>query len=275
MTMIKIDYIEPSTSAWKAWRKKCDEETLTLIDSVKKGNSPTINNLYKKAKTFIIRSDSPFHGKCAYCESLIISNQPGDVEHYRPKGKITDSENKVITIKNKKGVDIEHPGYYWLAYCHKNLLPSCIDCNRPYRGNSGGTLVGKWNQFPVKGFRAQKPKELSREEPLIINPCEVDPAIHIEIDETGVLWHTSIEGQTTIEILGLNKRESLVRQRKKTYDDVTNKILAFAVLLVSKKDFVKEKGELEDIKKGIEPYTIAALKAIKDSQRSLSEVLSM
>ena len=170
---------------------------------------------------------------------------------------------------------INHPGYYWLAYNYKNLLPSCIDCNRPYKGNSGGILVGKWNQFPVKGFRALHPNEESREKPLIINPCEVDPSAHLDIDETGVLQYKSLEGKTTIEVFGLNTREALVIQRKKTYDAVKNRITAFILLLINKKDIRVEYSELDKIKKGEEPYSIAARKAINDSQILIAPFTAM
>lgn len=62
------------------------------------------------------RLEELFHGKCAYCESRYSSTRPMDVEHYRPKGRVAESEG--------------HPGYYWLAAEWTNLLPSCIDCNR-------------------------------------------------------------------------------------------------------------------------------------------------
>ncbi len=41
--------------------------------------------------------------------------RPVDVEHYRPKNAVADTE---------------HEGYWWLAMDWTNLLPSCIDCNR-------------------------------------------------------------------------------------------------------------------------------------------------
>jgi hypothetical protein len=31
--------------------------------------------------------------------------------------------------KAKGGKSVEHPGYFWLAYHWKNLLPSCAFCN--------------------------------------------------------------------------------------------------------------------------------------------------
>jgi hypothetical protein len=57
-----------------------------------------------------------YHGKCAYCERYYKL----DVEHYRPKGAISDENNKLL----------RKTGYYWLGYEWSNLLPSCISCNR-------------------------------------------------------------------------------------------------------------------------------------------------
>eukprot|EP01034_Spumella_vulgaris_P009128 gene9128-11597_t len=62
------------------------------------------------------RLDALFHGKCAYCETFYSASAPVDVEHYRPKGAVSENPN--------------HPGYWWLAMSWDNLLPSCIDCNR-------------------------------------------------------------------------------------------------------------------------------------------------
>jgi len=57
-----------------------------------------------------------YHGKCAYCERYYKL----DVEHYRPKGAISDENGNPIRAK----------GYYWLGYEWSNFLPSCISCNR-------------------------------------------------------------------------------------------------------------------------------------------------
>ena len=62
------------------------------------------------------RLEELFHGKCAYCETYYSASAPVDVEHYRPKGAVSE--------------DDKHPGYWWLAMAWDNLLPSCIDCNR-------------------------------------------------------------------------------------------------------------------------------------------------
>src|SRR5690349_1720738 len=60
--------------------------------------------------------DELFHGKCAYCESVYRAVDALDIEHYRPKGGVTE--------------DDDHPGYWWLAGVWSNLLPSCPPCNQ-------------------------------------------------------------------------------------------------------------------------------------------------
>lgn len=130
-----------------------------------------------------------FHGKCAYCETFYSSAQPMDVEHYRPKGALYE--------------DKSHTGYWWVAMDWENLLPSCIDCNRrrnqPTVETDGtenaGTQIqlgvsqldlfgsGKKDRFPIaeSGQRAQLPSDLlSLEKPLLLNPCNDDPALHLK-----------------------------------------------------------------------------------------------
>jgi uncharacterized protein (TIGR02646 family) len=67
------------------------------------------------------------HGKaCAYCGCHLPRNDRGDVEHFRPKGKVTS--------------DKTHGGYWWLAYSFDNYLLSCSICNR----------VRKRDRFPIR-----------------------------------------------------------------------------------------------------------------------------
>lgn len=114
-----------------------------------------------------------FGRKCAYCESLTLGTQPGDVEHYRPKAKVAvvDEETGEITTK---------PGYPFLAASWDNLLPSCIDCNRPrtqpeYDGAM--RVMGKANFFPlaVEGNRAGSEEALGNEAPLLLDRCIDNP----------------------------------------------------------------------------------------------------
>ncbi|CAL2088874.1 HNH endonuclease [Tenacibaculum sp. 190524A05c] len=83
-----------------------------------------------------------FHGKCAYCESKITAIYNGDIEHFRPKGKIKEA------IPSR-------PGYYWLASEWENLLFACPFCNQTntHEFKSGNIIeeavFGKLDQFPL------------------------------------------------------------------------------------------------------------------------------
>jgi len=130
--------------------------------------------------------DELFHGKCAYCESFFASTAPVDVEHYRPKGAVSE--------------DASHPGYWWLAMDWDNLLPSCIDCNRKRKQvtprlsarlltlrddrqgfNQGSLLLsGKKDSFPILGQRARSAaQDFAGEYPLLLDPCRDNPDEHL------------------------------------------------------------------------------------------------
>lgn len=124
--------------------------------------------------------EEAFHHKCAYCESSYGPVMPLDVEHYRPKAKVTVT---TLVDGKEKGV-LTPPGYYWLASEWTNLLPSCADCNRPRAQDLPDNLratAGKANQFPVKSEkrRAAKPGDEAREPRLLLHPYFDDPAEHL------------------------------------------------------------------------------------------------
>ena len=153
-----------------------------------------------------------FHCKCAYCEFNYAAGGPEDVEHFRPKGGVMDD-----------GV-LKKPGYYWLASEWTNLLASCTDCNRARQKLfSDGTheTSGKASYFPLrnKAKRWRDPEAACEEECLLINPCEVEPDLHIEFLEDGLIRAKLDEhgvesdlGKETIEVFGL-RRHSLVVER--------------------------------------------------------------
>jgi hypothetical protein len=271
--MIKINFAEPDTPEWRNWKVRCNAARQQLIVGMSNGILPSITNLYKEQKAALFAQDRNYYGKCAYCETLITANQPGDVEHYRPKGRITDSSNRRVLIKDAAGVDVPHPGYYWLAYDFANLLPGCMDCNRPSSGNSGGVLIGKWDQFPVNGMHATNPGEEMQEDPLIINPINDDPENHLEIDNLGLLNHKTAKGEMTIKTLGLNLRQGLVEERKRTYDAVKNSARLFLIALAMRADGSQHFDEMQKHKNGMRPYAIAGRKALKDFKNESKDIV--
>lgn len=157
-----------------------------------------------------------FGCKCAYCESKYEASQPAEVEHWRPKAAIEESDGTNSA-----------PGYYWLAAEWTNLFPVCIDCNRRrWQVMPGGQveLVGKGNLFPLKKpkVRIIKPGKEKAEDPLLLNPCEDRPAEHLDFSKVitdavvvaykradGLL---SDKGVVSINTYGLN-RHGLVQSR--------------------------------------------------------------
>ena len=149
-----------------------------------------------------------FHRKCAYCESLLLGNQPGDVEHYRPKKK--------VRLEPISGRSDEVPGYYWLAAQWENLLSSCADCNRPRKqeiDGSGVEVRGKANWFPLANEvrRAKDEKGIGKEPRLLVDPCVDDPAQHLMFDDDGSISARdgSAMGRATIRVCGLDRLELL------------------------------------------------------------------
>ena len=130
------------------------------------------------------------HGKCCYCESKFLNTSYGAVEHFRPKGGVTQKKEK------KKKTD--YPGYYWLAYEWSNLLFICTRCN-----------TDKSTYFPLENYnlRAKNHTQpITPELALIIHPALVDPSIHISFHDAIAVGITKV-GEITIDYVGLNRSD--------------------------------------------------------------------
>jgi uncharacterized protein (TIGR02646 family) len=144
-----------------------------------------------------------FHDKCAYCESKIASGFDWEVEHFRPKGEVTERP--------------DHSGYYWLAYEWSNLYPSCTHCNqrrcdKPRWGDDHTAETGgKASQFPLldETCRAMTHEDdLAMEQALLLDPCSDEPAELLSFSLLGdaVSVGENIKATTTIEVFQLNRR---------------------------------------------------------------------
>lgn len=148
-----------------------------------------------------------FHGKCAYCETPLVS-AIGDIEQFRPKAGVSEAP--------------DHPGYWWLANSWENLLIACQYCNRISKAEAGAdghsVAIGKHNRFPLmnESKRAYTPEaNLSLEQPLLLDPTVDDPTPHLTFSHDGHVFSDTDRGNVTISILGLN-RLHLVEQRRRT-----------------------------------------------------------
>src|SRR5687768_2662118 len=97
--MRKINFTEPADDHWKDWRARCGDATNNLVAAVAGGAKAQFSDaLYKEKKAVYMDLDGPFYGKCAYCESLIAADQPGDVDHYRPKARVTVNNYSTVSV---------------------------------------------------------------------------------------------------------------------------------------------------------------------------------
>lgn len=172
------------------------------------------------------------YGKCAYCE-VPLARFDWDVEHFRPKGRVKERP--------------DHPGYYWLTYDWTNLLPSCTYCNqnrkeRPtFDDPTPGTTGGKVDKFPIadENNRAMDhTHDVAVEEPLLLNPCEDDPELHLAYEPTGriITLNGSSKGRVSIQILRLHLRR-LTNLRRDTLDIVQE--------MLAMRNRTQERGEEE------------------------------
>ncbi|WP_322093621.1 HNH endonuclease family protein [Paraburkholderia bannensis] len=144
--------------------------------------------------------DRIYKQKCAYCESRYAALAVRNVEHFRPKGGVTEAP--------------QHPGYWWLAGEWSNLLPSCPACNQMrhhvlfdpsmtieqiefLKFKKSEHSSGKGNSFPLKVgsiYALAETDALALEHPLLINPSVRNPSDHLEWvfrwDVGSAIWDT-------------------------------------------------------------------------------------
>jgi hypothetical protein len=207
-----------------------------------------------------------FHGKCAYCEAQFELDQTGDVDHFRPKGGVTDAQDRPAMVSSTEGgPSTEHPGYYWLAYDWHNLLPSCGKSN-PTTKLPSGVLVGKGTRFPVFGAWATRPDDVKAEKPLFLNPVVDHPGRHLNFDaQTGIVGWKTKRGRACVELLDLN-RERLPEARRRAYKSV-EAMLRTAIEDLENgatSDVLEWVAQLRDYRAGTTAYSWAGRRALRE-----------
>ena len=218
---------------WELWQKRANRATTRAIKAWRDSKDPSqkiqlTQTIWSDLNHWLIQH--VFHNKCAYCETSSPQYWP-DGEHYRPKGRV-DAEQPGVTgltpvqVSDHSGTPIQHPGYFWLAYDWRNLIPGCRNCN------SGLGAPGKMNQFPVKKqyvfltHLTPAEKQALKEEPypsllapdlyylrstdlddvegpLLLHPYRDRPEQNLSFEHGGVLQPTSPEGEKTIKVCNL------------------------------------------------------------------------
>ncbi|NAS14343.1 HNH endonuclease family protein [Poritiphilus flavus] len=224
--MIRINVSWPDSQEWRNWRQDCEQAKREIEEQVQRGEKPKVKNLYKREgikERYYKARDGLFNGKCAYCEVFVSDFMRGDIEHFRPKLKVTDENDVPIKVDYGNGPE-DHKGYYWLSYDCSNLLLSCQLCNQAKKEKE--QKIGKHNRFPVEGEYAVNQAGIDKEYPLLINPLVEDPSKHIMLelkDDEGLRGFLfpldkDKKGEMTINVLALNIREQLVEKRQGKID---------------------------------------------------------
>lgn len=232
------------------------QNALTEKGSHKFSNSIYASDTVKKSLNEIYKN------KCAYCETDTTAGSVLQVEHYRPKAKVTE--------------DSKHEGYYWLGYEWSNLMYSCSSCNRakstsfPIDLQNGGKRI--YNP-PMTGLDLDKTKysandnDLMNEKPLLLNPEEqnFNPETHLIIGPNGEIKGRTTRGNSTIQICKLD-RKNLILARKKIVDIHLRNLMAafykYSLNEITKNELiVRIKVVIETIIQIIienQPYTLLA-----------------
>jgi len=197
---------------WDKWAARANKARDTMVDKRGRGEKAEFDgSIWSDLKAWLL--ENVFHGKCAYCETMVTPGFFGDGEHYRPKGNVTVADDSGVRRAIVAG-EKSHPGYYWLAYNWRNLLPSCQQCNN-----------AKSDQFPVSKAHvhlpAPEPGELdTAEEPLLINPYIEEASPYLAFGEFGVISaiDENPKGKATIDVFNLGRKkledDRWVEQRK-------------------------------------------------------------
>ncbi|MCP4354163.1 MAG: hypothetical protein GY793_00760 [Proteobacteria bacterium] len=146
-----------------------------------------------------------FFNKCAYCEKKLTKITPANLDFFRPLKKAEHNNGKV---------DEEH--YWWLGFEWFNLYLACIPCTEKKKRKFP---IKQENRSPIESNFEQ----LKEEEALLLDPCIDEPSNYLIFKNDGkvVAYSESERGNTTIEVLKLN-REELVLSRKSHLDNVTD-----------------------------------------------------
>jgi hypothetical protein len=209
--MRHVPRVQFNGQAWDDWIAQCATALSNVGAKPAADRSKTIKaneHVYKAATPFLKRL---FGEKCAYCEAPFDSGRL-EVEHFRPKLRACDQQNKPIRAV-QGGRETQHGGYYWLAFCWENLLPGCTSCNQ---------LPAKANKFPLANENTRVWEAaglLDKEELWLLDPCRDHPEDHLNFDTVGkkdagsvVPRNRSEKGRISIDVYKLN-RDGLITAR--------------------------------------------------------------
>ena len=104
-----------------------------------------------------------------------------------------------------------------------------------------------------------------------------DPAAHLEVDDTGVMIAKTDRGQKCIDIFGLNIREAVLEERKKSIENTKN-ALALALIGVvqdNQEQVHKFIERVKRIKSGAAGNSAACRIALRSATGKLREIIDL
>ena len=174
-----------------------------ILDSITNKNKHIFKSkVYRDATLEVL--EKLYNYKCAYCETDTSAGAPMQVEHYRPKAKVTE--------------DSTHLGYYWIAYEWSNLILSCSKCNNKKRNRF--PVLNNRISVPTLGVNGLPTNEFNLANSLIF-AGEGAQLLHSEIDiiedhflfnENGEIIGKTQRALETIKICGLNRKELVFKR---------------------------------------------------------------
>ena len=299
---------------WEDWQERAEAATKKAVDGFEEwlANGTTApfqfefnSKVWKDLKDWLL--ENTFHQKCAYCERE-ISGYYGDAEHYRPKcavkrktedGTFEIPTCEILDPKQGRMVEQPHPGYFWLAYDWRNLLPSCVFCNSGHGKNERFDADQYFVMVPLKREEvdvlpvSHRPRQSNKwpgyyyltsaaldamENPLLLNPLNApdgrDPRKHLRFGVRGTV--TEIDGSNlgriSIETFQLQS-EKLRVARQRAQEEFRNRyydaLRRFDPLDPTQSEARKV---LEEYSRGQWPFSAAALdyhQILQDAQIAL------
>ena len=170
MKYYNLDNIDIESDDFKQWNRKAEALKRQLEQCATVEERKRIlkqNKHWKDAKEILIKT----FGKLCWYSDCGLEGAFVDVDHYRPKNRSLDLEEKTIL----------EDGYWWLAYDYKNFRLSCEVVNRRYNE------AGKVDFFPLKDCTdvATHNGLEDLEKPLLLDPCNEEDTKLIGYREGG------------------------------------------------------------------------------------------
>ncbi len=228
MILIRVadkDLLEAIEKKRKGWLSRAKKQELAAGRASKTGEKGGIWSEVKEVFILLQRF------KCIYCETPMARVDPAsaakvaveyDVEHYRPKNRVTPWPAPADLARRPTNEAYLHrigagapAGYRRLAFDPLNYVVSCKTCNCSY----------KLDRFPIAGqpaFRARKRTRLdAQEKPLLLFPFGEhgdDPAAFLAFEGPLVRpraagGYERLRGQVVIDFFELDTRAGLFQMR--------------------------------------------------------------